>query len=170
MFRIAAALACVAAGCGGAGSSRSADLVRDVRGYGEGLRWRDFPTAALRVMPARREQFLDQREKLDEDLRVVDWEMTRLEYESSNNRARVQIEYRWLLDSRGIVHTTVTRQSWSRHGDRWMLRREVRVRGEPMPGVPEPPVRKEETEEPDAGGQDSGNTADAGVNEGPEPK
>jgi hypothetical protein len=133
---VAAALALAA--CGGGSSSRSADLVRDVRGYGNALRWRDFAAAALAIAPAHRADFLDQREQLDEDLRVADWEMTRMEYEDDRHRAEVQIEYTWLLDSSGVVHTTVTRQSWSRHGDRWLLDREVRVRGEPMPGVAEP--------------------------------
>ena len=150
---------CVAlAACGGS-SARSADLVRDVHGYGNGLRWRDFPAAALRVLPARRSAFLEQREKLDEDLRIADWEMRRLEYDESRNRAVVQVEYTWLLDSHGIVHTTVSRQWWSRHGDRWIIRREVRVRGEPMPGLAEP----RRTREPRQGG---GNT----MNRGPETK
>jgi hypothetical protein len=128
------------AACGGS-SSRSADLLRDVRGYGNGLRWRDFPAAALRVAPARRDAFLEQREQLDEDLRIADWELTRLSYDDSGHRAQVHVEYTWLLDSRGVVHTTVTRQWWTRHGDRWLIDREVRVRGEPMPGLAEPARR-----------------------------
>lgn len=129
-----------------------------MRGYGNGLRWRDFPAAALRVSPARRTAFLEQREKLDDDLRIADWEMTRLEYDDTRNRAMVQVEYTWLLDSHGIVHKTISRQWWSRHGDRWLIRREVRVRGEPMPGLAEPRPRRD--------GQGGGNT----MNQGPETK
>ncbi len=129
--------------------------MRDVRAYGNGLRWRDFPAAAMHVAPARRSVFLEQRETLDEDLRIADWEMTRLEYDDTRYRAEVQIEYTWLLDSRGIVHATVTRQWWSRHGDRWLLDREVHVRGEPMPGLAERKRR-----------QGTGNT----MNDGPEAK
>jgi hypothetical protein len=129
------------AACGGS-SSRSADLVRDIQGYGNGLRWRDFPASALRVAPAQRSEFLETREQLDSDLRVADWEMKRLEYDSTRYRAQVEVEYTWLLDSRGIVHTTVTRQWWSRHGDRWIIDREVRVRGDSMPGVAEPARRR----------------------------
>jgi len=133
---VAASIAIAA--CGGGSSERSADLVRDVRGFSNGLRWRDFPTAALRVSPARRSAFLDQREQLDDDLRIADWEMTRLEYDDRRHRAEVHVEYTWMLDSSGIVHKTVTRQSWSRHGDRWLIEREVRLRGDEMPGVAEP--------------------------------
>lgn len=116
--------------------------MREVQGYGNGLRWRDFPASAMRVAPAQRQEFLETREQLDSDLRVADWEMRRLEYDSSRYRAQVEIEYTWMLDSRGIVHTTVARQWWSRHGDRWIIDREVRVRGAPMPGVAEPARRR----------------------------
>ncbi len=130
-------LVLAAAGCGAA-NPKNADLVADVRGYGEGLRWRDFNAAALRVTPAERTNFMDQREQLADDLRVADWEMRRMTYSEDRNRAEVHIEWTWLLDSRGIVHTTVTRQAWTRHGKNWILDREVRLRGEPMPGVAEP--------------------------------
>jgi hypothetical protein len=85
--------------------------------------------------------------------------MTRFEYDDSRFRAVVQVEYTWLLDSRGIVHTTVARQFWARHGDRWLLDREERLRGDPMPGVaerrprrrggPAAPTSNEGTDRPD---------------------
>jgi hypothetical protein len=127
----------LAAGCGATGG-KNADLVADVRGYGDGMRWGDFNSAALRLRPAQRSGFMDQREQLAEDLRIADWEMRRMTYSDDRNRAEVHIEWTWLLDSRGIVHTTVTRQAWSRHGKSWILDREERLRGDPMPGVVEP--------------------------------
>jgi hypothetical protein len=141
--RTAAAVAVLAAAlcaaCGGPGSSgRAVDLVHEVRGYGDGLRWRDFAAAAQRIAPVRRAEFLDQRDQLDQDLRVADWEMMRVSYKENRDRAEVQVEYTWLLDSRGIVHTTVARQSWARHGSKWLLEGEVRLRGDPMPGLAEP--------------------------------
>jgi len=125
-----------------AGTPKNADLVRDVRGYSDGVRWRDFNAAAQRLEPAHRDAFLDTHEQLEEDLRIADWEMRRLTYSADRNRAEVHIEWTWMLDSRGIVHTTVTRQSWSRRGKQWILEREERLRGEPMPGVPEPERRR----------------------------
>jgi hypothetical protein len=132
-----AAVGGAAAGCSAA-NPKNADLVADIRGFGEGVRWRDFNAAALRITPAQREGFMESREQLGEDLRVADWEMRRLTYDESRNRAEVHIEWTWLLDSRGIVHKTVTRQAWTRHGKHWILQREERMRGEPMPGVREP--------------------------------
>jgi hypothetical protein len=126
-----------AAGCA-ASDSKRADLVADIRGYGDGLRWRDFNAAALRIVPDHRPAFMDHCEQLAEDLRIADWEMRRMTYSDDRNRAEVHVEWTWLLDSRGIVHTTVTRQEWARHGKQWILHREERLRGEPMPGVAEP--------------------------------
>jgi hypothetical protein len=132
-----------AAGCNTA-NPKNADLVADVRGYGEGMRWRDFNASALRVKPAHRTAFMDTREQLADDLRVADWELKRMTYSDDRNRAEVHIEWTWWLDSRGIVHTTVSRQVWSRHGKNWILDREVRLRGDAMPGMAEPgrPARR----------------------------
>ena len=135
----------VLAGCGGPSSQRD-DLVADLRGYGDGIRWRDFNAAALRVLPAQREAFMDGMEQLEDDLRVADWELRRLTYDRSRNHAEVHIEWTWLLDSRGIVHHTVSRQLWARHGKQWILHREERLRGDRMPGMPEPRKRRKPPE------------------------
>jgi len=136
-MKVMLVLVLAAAGCGAA-NPKNADLVADVRGYGEGLRWGDFNASALRIKPIDRPAFMDQHELLADDLKVADWEMRRMTYSEDRNRAEVHIEWTWLLDSRGIVHTTVTRQAWTRHGKNWILDREERLRGEPMPGVAEP--------------------------------
>ena len=135
-----------AAGCSAA-NPKNADLVGDIRGYSDGVRWQDFNAAALRVTPARREAFLETREQLAEDLRIADWEMRRMTYDDGRNRAEVHVEWTWLLDSRGIVHTTVTRQRWTRRGKRWILEHEERLRGDPMPGVAEPKKRRRQSAE-----------------------
>ena len=134
------------AGCGG-GSSQRADLIADLRGYGDGLRWNDFNASALRVPPAKREAFMDDHEQLEDDLRVADWELRRLQYDSTRNHAEVHIEWTWLLDSRGIVHKTVSRQMWSRYGKQWIMVGEVRLRGDRMPGMAEPKKRRRKTPE-----------------------
>ena len=130
-------LLAVLAGCGGSASQR-ADLIADLRGYGDGIRWRDFNAAALRVPPAKREAFMDDHEQLEDDLRVADWELRRLQYDTTRNHAEVHIEWTWLLDSRGIVHNTISRQLWSRYGKQWIMMREERLRGDRMPGMAEP--------------------------------
>jgi hypothetical protein len=140
-MRVLAAVLLALAACGGA--QRTTDLMSDVREYNEGIRWQKFADSAMRLLPAERDDFLDEHERLADDLRVADYEVTRVGLEHGGELARVQVEWTWLLDSRGIVHTTVTRQSWKRYGKRWILTAEERLRGDPMPGVAEPrrPVR-----------------------------
>ncbi len=115
----------------------------DVRGYSEGLRWQKYPQAAVRIPPAEREEFLDEQDELETDLRIGDYEITRLRVDKSKNRASVRIRWTWHRDSEGIVHTTTSHQTWQRRGKRWLMVEERRLKGEAMPGVPEPSVESE---------------------------
>jgi hypothetical protein len=135
------AVACVlavAGACGAASRHNGNDLVDQVRRYNEGLKWRRYPAAAVHIAPAERNAFLDERADLDDDLRIDLWELKRVGYTPGADRAQVRVEYTWHLDSRGIVHKTTSRQRWERHGDHWLVVDERRVRGEEMPGLPEP--------------------------------
>ncbi|RMH39998.1 MAG: hypothetical protein D6689_15105 [Deltaproteobacteria bacterium] len=134
----AAAVAVALAACGASGAQRD-PLIYHLRNYNEGVRWGQFDKAALNVPVLEREDFLDEREQLAEDLRIDDVEIKRIRYRNQRTWARVDVEFTWHLDSRGIVHKTVTRQVWRREGNQWLIADEHRVRGEPMPGVAEPP-------------------------------
>jgi hypothetical protein len=128
------ALAGLAASC--AATQRKTEPLEDsVRTYNEGVRWQRFDEAATRVPPDRRDDFLDQRDQLHEDLRVSDYEIVRVRYDARGRRARVQIKYTWYLDSRGKVHETHAVQTWHQGKEIWILRGERFLRGEPMPGL-----------------------------------
>ena len=154
----------VSVGCGSAQKTESLD--RGVRRYHEGLRWSRFSGSAMHIPPRERGDFLDERAEIEDDLHIDMYEIRRLEA-NADQRARVDIEYTWHLDSKGIVHTTTARQLWRRHGDRWLLVEERRLRGEPMPGVPEPLPDGEGEPDGDAGPgrkpSGSGQTADGGA-------
>lgn len=131
------ALASAFIACGGS-SKHSADLLYDVRAYNEGVRWEKLPQAAVRIHPSEREAFLDEREQLQEELRIDDFEITRLKMAGKDDEtANVQIKWTWHMDSLGIVHTTTSKQEWRRFGDRWIMLGEAHVWGVLMPGVPE---------------------------------
>jgi hypothetical protein len=135
--KLVAVLTCLAAlGC--AGRQRPNELPDDVRTYGEGVRWHKLSQAAAHVPPRERADFLAEREELVDDLRIGDWEIEAIDWTTPLKRATVRIQWTWHLDSRGLVHKTVSEQRWELHGKRWLLIGEVRRRGEPMPGVPEP--------------------------------
>jgi hypothetical protein len=149
---LAVAAALAAAACGAA-PRQIPDITDELRGYHEGLRWRRYDDSALRIAPREREAFLDEREELDEDLRIDDWELLRLRFRDDRERARVDVRFTWHLDSRGIVHKSVVRQEWERRGDLWILAAEVQLRGEAMPGVDQPPDGQgDATEDAGSGG------------------
>jgi hypothetical protein len=109
--------------------------------YQEGLRWQRFDDAAVFVPPEEREDFLDERDQLAEDLRIDDYEVTRVKLRRQQSEAIVQVKYTWHLDSVGVVHETTTEQAWQRKGVRWVIVSEVRKHGPAMPGVAEPPKK-----------------------------
>jgi len=145
MRRILVAAALVLVGCGGAPKSGD-DLMVSVRTYNEGVRWERLTAAASRVPPAEREDFVDERDELAEDLKITDWEVKRVA-DSGKDRAFVHVKYTWYLDDQGIVHETHAKQSWERKGKAWLIVDERRTRGEEMPGLPEADP-EEATEEP----------------------
>jgi hypothetical protein len=130
----------VLAGCGAA-PKRADDLMDAVRGYNEGVRWERFPIAAARVPPREREEFVDERDQIADDLRISDYEVMRVKGDGER-RASVDIKYTWYLDSAGVVHETRAIQRWERHGRAWLIVAERRLRGEPMPGLTEPEADK----------------------------
>ena len=121
------------AGCG-AGQQRAA-LMETVQSYNEGVRWQRFTAAAIAVPPAEREQFLDEREELADELRITEFEVVRVA--ERGDRADIQVKLTWFLESRGAVHDTWARQRWERQGSAWRVVDERRVRGEAMPGLAE---------------------------------
>lgn len=133
LMLLAAALGVAA--CGGS-AKRSHDLQYDVRAYNEGVRWVKLPQAATRILPSERDDFLNQREELEEELRIDDFEIMRLKMEgNSQETAKVQIKWTWHMDREGIVKSTTSRQDWKRYGSRWIMLKEAHLRGDEMPGI-----------------------------------
>lgn len=125
------------AACAGSAQTRQS-FMGAVRGYNDGLRWQRFTHSAAFIPPAERGEFVDEREELADDLRIDDYELSRVRLDQRGNRAEVQVKYTWHRDSKGLVHDTTTLQKWERHGKQWQMTEEARVRGEEMPGVAEP--------------------------------
>jgi hypothetical protein len=117
-------------------------LMGAVRGYNEDLRWHRITAAASHIPPKERELFLDERDDLEKELRIDDYEVGRVALGKKGDRAVVHVRYTWHMDNRGIVHTTIAAQLWERRGSRWWMAEERRVRGKTMPGVPEPAKKR----------------------------
>jgi hypothetical protein len=123
----------------GASPKQSDLLIESSTAYQVGVRGGRSEDAALYLAPDRRDDFLDERDRLGEDLRIDDYEVLRVHLSNGQKAARVRVKYTWHLDSVGTVHETVTEQSWSRSGQQWVLEAEFVKRGEPLPGIPEAP-------------------------------
>jgi hypothetical protein len=146
MRRILAAITLLAfAGCGAA-PKKGEDLMESVMTYNEGVRWDRLTAAASRVPPAEREDFVDERDELAEDLEITDWEVKRVT-DKGSDAAFVHVKYTWYKSDEGIVHETHAKQSWERKGKAWLIVDERRTRGEEMPGLAEGEEEDEEAEE-----------------------
>ena len=117
-------------------------LVESVRGYADGLRWRNHPAAATYIPSRERADFLEHWEQLEDEFLVTDYQLARVK-PHGDKRATVRVKYTWHFDARGVVNSTMVVQKWERRGKRWFLVEERRLRGEPMPGVAEPDPVKE---------------------------
>jgi hypothetical protein len=131
MRRIVVLLAVLAA-CPGS-RQPSEDVLFAARTYAEGVRWRRYEDAAAHLRPAERERFLDLREKLDKDLRIDDYEVTRVK--TGGEAATIQVVYTWHLDSVGTVRETTVEQRWVRERAGWIMIEERERRGDDMPGI-----------------------------------
>lgn len=135
-----AALLAVSATGACASSQRVEPFAYAVRSYNEAVRWQRYDDAAARLPVHRRDEFLDQRDVLSEDLRVTEYDVVRVRYDDSGRRAKVQLEYTWYMDSLGVVHNTHVVQRWERPKKTWVLVDEHHLRGEPMPGIDPAPA------------------------------
>lgn len=128
----------------GSSMKRTNSLLDDVNAYNDGVRWRQYPKAAARIHPKERASFVAELVSLEEEVRISDWEILHIEYEGEDHVvAKVLVRYNWFLDSRGLLKTTSTIQTWKLFGKRWLVTAEDLVTGERMPWIPE------KAEEPD---------------------
>jgi hypothetical protein len=137
--------------------------------YNDGVRWGRYDDAALFVPIGMREAFLDRRDELAKDLKIDDYELLRVRLADHQKKADVQVKWTWHLDSKGVVHETVTDQLWKRKGETWTITAEVRQRGEKMPGVAEPKAKAEasDTDGADADRPDDSDAQDGDADDRP---
>ncbi len=131
---LSAAVALATSACAGQ-ITKGDEFMVTVRSYNEDLRWQRLPGAASKIPPAQRVAFLDEREALEEDLRIDDWEVKRVRWSKDKVKAAVHVRFTWHSDRRGIVRNTTALQRWERHGKRWFMAEEHHLRGHDMPGL-----------------------------------
>jgi hypothetical protein len=149
-------------GCGAA-PKRGEEMMDSVRTYNDGVRWGRLANAASRVPPDEREDFVDERDELADELHITDWEVVRVK-EVSDGKASVHVKYTWYQDAEGIVRETTAVQRWERRGKAWLIVEERRTRGVEMPGLAE--QVDDPQNEDEGGGDGDGEQARAGSEPG----
>jgi hypothetical protein len=125
----------VLSGCAASGQQQLENLLDCSKRYEEGLRWGRHEDAASVRLPRDREQFLDERDQLAEDLRIDGYEVMRVHMGKDKKTARLTVKYSWFMDDEGVLRETVVDEFWVLKGSEWLIEREHKKRGDDMPGI-----------------------------------
>jgi hypothetical protein len=115
-------------------------LGESIREFNEGVRWSRFSNAAIHLPAKDRATFVDEWDERAKDLKITDYEVIKVDQKGSRT-AQVQVKMEWYKDSEGKVKSTHAVQTWERRGKVWFLVDESRLRGDEMPGLPEPVLK-----------------------------
>jgi hypothetical protein len=97
--------------------------------YNRSLRWADLDHAITYIPPESVQQFLDRYDEYDEELVVLDHEVTRLDLDKKTGVAASRATIWWHTDDSTIVETTVVDQLWQFHEGNFVLVDERRSGG-----------------------------------------
>ncbi len=106
------------------------------RAYNRALRWSDYDLAARYVPAPWVESFLDEHERLDHDIVIVDYELKRLRLDRQRGTAESRVEFSWHTEDRLVVETSVIAQAWQWYEGAWFLVDERLIAGEPVVFAP----------------------------------
>ena len=100
--------------------------------YNGSLRWGDIDRAAEWLPAEARDRFLARHESVDEELVIVDYQMTRLDLDRETGIAGSRAEIMWHTDRHLVVKTTRVDQLWQFHDGDFVLVDERRSGGDPL--------------------------------------
>ena len=154
-----AACAAYVAGCAGVtGDSPMQALDDSIRLYNENVRWQKWEVAANFLPQKERSKWVDESDERGKDLKVTEYDVVRV-MPQGQKAADVQVKVSWYKNSEGTVHETHEMQKWQKKGKQWLMIDESRLRGTEMPGLAEPPLKKDKADGSD--GSDGDADADA---------
>lgn len=110
-------------------------LQKSVMTYNHAIRWQQWKAAAQFIPPAKREDFVTQKEAQQDNFRVTDLEIRDVDHDEQADppTAKVVVDFTWhRYPSLTLQHTRV-RQTWKFIADAWLLesQEEVIVEEEP---------------------------------------
>jgi hypothetical protein len=119
-------------GCATAADGMQEKLYETTRAYNRSLRWADYDRAAAYVPPESEDAFLDDHGKFEEELVMIDYNLTRLKMEKQQGIATCRVKLSWHTDRSNVVRDTEVEQVWQFFEGQWYLVDERRVDGEPL--------------------------------------
>lgn len=109
------------------------EKLRDAtRGYNGAIRWGDMDRAAHYLPAESQQSFLRRMDQTEEQLVIVDYQVTRLDLDKETAVAASRAEIQWHTDRRLIVETTYVDHLWQFHEGRFVLVDERRSGGTPL--------------------------------------
>jgi len=136
------------------------------RRYNEGVMWNKVDQSAAYLPKAEQPRFVERMAALEDELEISNAEMVGLEVDKKRERATARMSYEWSLKRHGLVEKTATEQTWVEKEGKWVMTREVRLRGSPLPLFKE---RAEVDEGPAPDGQEPEREHQGAIAGGPGP-
>ncbi len=133
MLRTATILALLTLSSGCMTGDGMASKLRDTSmAYNKALRWGDIDRAVAHVPPQSKDLFLARHEATEDELVVVEYEVTRLDLDRERGVAASRAEIVWHTDRELVVERTQVDQLWQFHDGRFVLVDERRAGGTPL--------------------------------------
>jgi hypothetical protein len=109
------------------------EKLRDAtRAYNGSVRWGDADRAVAWLPVESQQGYLERFEKLEDQLVIVDYQMTRLDLDRTNGIAASRAEIMWHTEDELVVKTTRVDQLWQFHEGQFVLVDERRAGGDTL--------------------------------------
>jgi hypothetical protein len=119
-------------GCSGGASNRE-KLTDSLTLFTDAMRWQQWDDASGHVVPETRKAYLEAHESLPDLIDVTDLEVTRRVAAPDGQSITVVVTLSWLQKSDPVVKKTLLEQRWEQRGGAWLIVKERRLRGDPLP-------------------------------------
>jgi hypothetical protein len=120
-------------GCMTEGYSMKDRVTEAARLYNEGVRWNKIEQAVGYLPKEDQRIFVDRMSALEDELEFGDSDMVELTLDKKHDKATARMTYIWIMKRRGLLEKTTTEQTWVEKDGKWIMKREVRLRGSPLP-------------------------------------
>jgi hypothetical protein len=119
--------------CFAEGYSMKDRVTEAARRYNEGVQWNKVDQSAGYLPREERKAFVERMAALEDELEISNAEMVQLDVDKKHDKATARMTYEWSLKRHGLVEKTATEQTWKEKDGKWVMVREVRLRGSPLP-------------------------------------